>query len=55
MYFGGDPANATDPVLSLVPPARRTTLIAAADGARPRCWRFAIRLQGPGETVFFDR
>ena len=52
-YFAGDPRNETDPVLgSIEDSARRATLIAAADG--PAAWRFDIRLQGAGETVFFD-
>ena len=51
VYFPGDPANATDPVLQLVPEERRATLIArpAADGAL----EWDIHLQGPDETVFF--
>ena len=44
-------ANAADPVLSSVPAERRETLIARPDGD---ALRFDIRLQGPGETVFFD-
>ncbi|GAA1296064.1 protocatechuate 3,4-dioxygenase subunit alpha [Saccharothrix xinjiangensis] len=44
-------AHATDPVLLAVPADRRHTLIAtrADDG-----YRFDVRLQGDGETVFFD-
>jgi protocatechuate 3,4-dioxygenase alpha subunit len=44
-------ANAADPVLAAVPADRRATLLAhpSDDGHR-----FDIRLQGPGETVFFD-
>lgn len=44
-------AHVADPVLASVPAARRGTLVATAtdDG-----YRFDIRLQGPGETVFFD-
>ena len=44
-------ANARDPVLAAVPADRRGTLLAERtdDG-----YRFDIRLQGPGETVFFD-
>ncbi|MFC6087968.1 protocatechuate 3,4-dioxygenase subunit alpha [Saccharothrix lopnurensis] len=44
-------AHAADPVLRAVPADRRSTLIAtrAADG-----YRFDVRLQGEGETVFFD-
>jgi protocatechuate 3,4-dioxygenase alpha subunit len=40
-----------DDVLDTVPPDRRETLVAdpTDDG-----YRFDIRLQGPGETVFFD-
>ncbi len=53
VYFAGDPRNETDTVLgSIEDSARRATLIAAADG--PAAWRFDIRLQGAGETVFFD-
>jgi protocatechuate 3,4-dioxygenase alpha subunit len=45
-------ANASDPVLALIdPPQRRDTLIARRDGDN---FRFDIRLQGEGETVFFD-
>ncbi len=51
VYFAGEAANATDPVLAQVPPARRSTLIATSES--PGRWRFDIRLQGEGETVFF--
>lgn len=51
VYFEGDAMLAEDPVLSLVPESRRGTLIAhQADGV----WALVIRLQGDGETVFFD-
>jgi protocatechuate 3,4-dioxygenase alpha subunit len=55
IYFADEPANATDPILELVPPERRETLIATRDddGATP-VYRFDIILQGPGETVFFN-
>jgi protocatechuate 3,4-dioxygenase alpha subunit len=52
LYFADEEqANASDQVLATVPAARRNTLLAqpTADG-----YRFDIRLQGPGETVFFD-
>lgn len=45
-------ANARDPVLQSVPSDRRGTLLARRDG--PATYRFDIRLQGDGETVFFD-
>ncbi len=43
---------AADSLLSAVPAERRSTLFALADG--PGSYRFDIRLQGDGETVFFD-
>jgi protocatechuate 3,4-dioxygenase, alpha subunit len=46
-------ANTVDPVLaSITGPGRRDTLIAAQTA--PGQFRFDIRLQGDGETVFFD-
>jgi protocatechuate 3,4-dioxygenase alpha subunit len=53
-YFFGDPGNAADPVLGLVPEDRRDTLMARPDPAAPGSWRFDIHLCGPQETVFFD-
>lgn len=50
IYFPDEPANADDPVLTTVDPARRATLVAVADGAD---FRFDITLQGSDETVFF--
>jgi protocatechuate 3,4-dioxygenase alpha subunit len=54
IYFPGERANASDPILALVPADRRDTLIARADAAKPGLLRFDICLQGGGETVFFD-
>jgi protocatechuate 3,4-dioxygenase, alpha subunit len=54
IYFAGDPALDTDPVLALVPEARRGTLLAAPDSADGSRWIFDLRLQGDRETVFFD-
>ena len=52
IYFPDEQeANADDQVLAGVPVERRSTLIAAKDGAG---LRFDIHLQGPDETVFFD-
>ena len=54
IYFLGDPANAKDPILGLVPAERRETLMAKPDPAKPSVYRFDIYLQGDKETVFFD-
>jgi protocatechuate 3,4-dioxygenase, alpha subunit len=57
LYFSDeDAANASDPLLGFVdPPERRKTLIAtrAMRDGKP-VYRFDIRLQGDGETVFLD-
>lgn len=52
IYLADAGALNADPILRLVPPERRHTLVAreAGDGA----WSFDIRLQGENETVFFD-
>jgi protocatechuate 3,4-dioxygenase alpha subunit len=54
IYFPGEAANASDPILKLVPAGRRDTLMAKADPKNPALLRFDIRLQGANETVFFD-
>jgi len=57
IYFDDqEAANDADPILRLVPPARRRTLIATARSAAggARVYRFDLRLQGADETVFFD-
>lgn len=53
IYFGDEPAaNAADPVLgSIADPAARATLVATPDGDG---YTFDVRMQGAGETVFFD-
>jgi protocatechuate 3,4-dioxygenase alpha subunit len=45
-----DAANAADPLLAGIDPARRATLVARRDGD---LLRFDVHLQGAGETVFF--
>lgn len=54
VYFAGEPANADDPVLALVPAARRETLLANPVTAQTNAWAMEIHLQGEAETVFFD-
>lgn len=56
LYFGDEvEANRNDPVLNLVPPERRHTLIALPEnrGDLPT-YGFNIVLQGENETVFFN-
>nr|WSY50128.1 protocatechuate 3,4-dioxygenase subunit alpha [Streptomyces sp. NBC_00886] len=53
IYLPGDEAAlAADPLLSGLDAARRNTLIAQDDGRGT--YRFDIRLQGEGETVFLE-
>ena len=54
IYFDGDPDLASDPLLALVPHDRRDTLLARPAPGEAGVWSFVIRLQGDGETVFFD-
>lgn len=54
IYFQGEPGNATDAVLSLVPAHRRQTLIAQLSSADPETLVWDVHLQGDQETVFFD-
>jgi protocatechuate 3,4-dioxygenase alpha subunit len=52
MYFPDEPSNVDDPVLSLVPPERRATLVGRKAGEGVLEWN--VILQGRNETVFFD-
>jgi len=55
LYFPDEAeANNHDLVLRMVPPERRSTLIASQEDGDPRVYRFDIRLSGEGEIVFFD-
>ncbi len=58
LYFSDEAAaNAKDPVLNVIEwTERRPTLIAQREERKkaPPLYRFDIRLQGDGETVFFD-
>lgn len=51
IYFDGEAANATDPILALVPAERRDTLMAKKQGD---VWRWDVHMQGDKETVFFQ-
>ena len=52
MYFPGEARNANDPILNLVDPGRRPTLIAKVASGGHLEWN--VELQGTQETVFFD-
>lgn len=51
VYFEGESANESDPVLLAVPAKRRCTLIARREG--PNKFHWDVILQGADETVFF--
>jgi protocatechuate 3,4-dioxygenase alpha subunit len=53
IYLPDHPANASDPVLGLIPEARRGSLIAQATEPGSSELRWDIHLQGEQETVFF--
>ena len=52
IYFHDDTRNEADPVLALVPQARRATVVATRDDEKG--YHFDVILQGDRETVFFD-
>jgi len=52
VYFEGRPENEQDPILGLVEPERRGTLIAKSQGRN--AWRLDLHMQGEEETVFFE-
>ncbi len=52
VYFEDEPSTHDDPILSLVPAERRATLVAKPIGDDR--YRFDLKLQGEGETMFFD-
>lgn len=57
MYFSDEQeANSADPVLNLVEQVQRRATLMGVRGEREGAvvYRFDIRLQGDGETVFFD-
>ena len=54
LYFPDEPANDDDPILGLVPPERRQTLIARPSSEEHGVLFWDIHLQGDDETAFFD-
>ncbi|HXZ13669.1 MAG TPA: protocatechuate 3,4-dioxygenase subunit alpha [Candidatus Sulfotelmatobacter sp.] len=54
IYFPDEPANAADPILKMVPPGRRSTLIARKISESSDILECDVVLQGEAETVFFE-
>jgi len=55
IYFADEAAaNDADPVLQLVPAARRGTLLAQPETGQPSVYKWNVVVQGSGETVFFS-
>jgi protocatechuate 3,4-dioxygenase alpha subunit len=54
IYFSDTAANDEDPILNLLPEARRPTLIAQRQTGPDNLYRFDLRLGGDRETVFFE-
>jgi protocatechuate 3,4-dioxygenase alpha subunit len=55
IYFEDEKLNEKDPLLNLVPPARRHTMIAKRSPRNDITeYRFDIHMQGNNETVFLD-
>jgi protocatechuate 3,4-dioxygenase, alpha subunit len=56
IYFADEPRNDADPILSAIEdPAVRQTIVATRTASSgPPTYRFDIRLQGDGETAFFE-
>jgi protocatechuate 3,4-dioxygenase, alpha subunit len=54
IYFADGSGNDVDPILNLIPDARRSTLIAQRQTETNNSYRFDIRLGGDRETVFFE-
>jgi len=54
IYFPDEPGNAEDPILKLVEPSRRTTLIARSVPGQEGMLEWNVICAGEHETVFFD-
>jgi protocatechuate 3,4-dioxygenase, alpha subunit len=56
LYFEGEAANASDPLLSSIddPAVSGTLLARRTSGGDPAVYRFDIVMQGEGETAFLD-
>ena len=54
LYFPDEPSNEEDPILRLVEPGRRATLMAKSTPGRPGNLEWTVVTAGENETVFFD-
>ena len=56
VYFEGEPGNGNDPLLRSLPEEKRGRLLARLESGSgsPKVYRFDVRLQGEGETPFFE-
>lgn len=54
IYFPDEPSNEDDPVLRLIDPERRATLIARNASGNADALEWNVRCAGAQETVFFD-
>jgi protocatechuate 3,4-dioxygenase alpha subunit len=54
IYFADEAANAKDPILNLIPPGRRGTLLAKQSSNAENELLWDVHLQGENETVFFN-
>jgi protocatechuate 3,4-dioxygenase, alpha subunit len=54
IYFPDDPRNEADPILKLVEPSRRSTLIAKQVSGEAGVLEWNVICAGENETVFFD-
>jgi len=52
IYFDDEKSNSADPILNMVPDNLRQSLIATSSA--DQSYKIVIRLQGEGETVFFQ-
>jgi protocatechuate 3,4-dioxygenase alpha subunit len=54
IYFPEEPLNASDPILQVVDPSRRKTLLLRPEASDPGHFSWDIHMQGENETVFFE-
>lgn len=53
-YFPDEALNAADPILRVVEPSRRGTLMLRLSAEAPHVFTWDVHMQGANETVFFE-